>query len=185
MAYVDFLNNEDTIKMIRYGGDEYSEVSPVTGGFVPKDSERFKTEVSYNGDFHMTASKILDPFNDILPLDPNDPLQKRAIDIIIAAERAYLDPGIRHVQLTNYPPLSQELTLIQASIGTQMDDLYVKAILSGRDYSAEQAVADAKKIFTDNGGDKLTAYYAEYFRNNPKAIVTDDQMAKMLPDYLK
>lgn len=185
MAYVDWLNNTDTILNIRYGGDEYSHVDETTGAYVPNDPEVFKTEVSYNGDFHMTASKILDPYNDILPFDLSDPMQQRAHDIIVAADRIYLDPGIRHKQLFSYPPLSQELALVQANIGTQIDDIYTRAILSGDSYTVEQAMADAKAVFEQSGGDMITAYYDEFVKANPHLVIDDAALADMLPAYLK
>lgn len=185
MEYIDFLNRKETILQIKYGGDEYSQINPATGGFVPKDADKFKTEVSYIGDIHMTASKILDPYNDILPFDPSDPIQKRAMDIVKNADRIYLNPEITHIQLTNYPPLTTELTVIKASIGTQIDDIYTKAILSGKDYSAEKALADAQKIFTESGGQQLTDFYDKFFKENPKLVLKDSSLKDMMPAYLK
>jgi putative aldouronate transport system substrate-binding protein len=185
MAYVDWLNRRDTIIDIRYGGSAYSQIDSAIGGMLPKDQEKFKTEVSYNGDFHMTASKVLDPYNDVLPLDINDPLQRRARDIIIAADRIYLDPGIRHKQLVSFPSIPQDLALIQANIGTQIDDIYTKCILGGPSYSVAQAMADAKRAFTAGGGEKMTAYYDAFFKANPRQIPEDSSLKDVLPAYLK
>lgn len=185
IAYLDFLNKTETLVSLRYGGEEYSVVDANTGGLVAKNQEKFKTEVSYTGDFFMSSSKILDPYNDILPFNTNEPLQKRARDIVVAADKMYLDPSRGVYQLMVMPALPEELALIQANIGTQLDDCYTKAILGGSSYSAAQAVADARKIFTDAGGEQLTEYYNEWFKNNDSGIVSNEDMAKMLPEYVK
>jgi putative aldouronate transport system substrate-binding protein len=185
MAYVDWLNRKDTIISLRYGGETYSQLDPALGGLIPKDQEKFKTEVSYNSDFHMTASKILDPYNDILPYNLSDPIQKRAQDIVVAADKIYLDPGIRHKQLISFPSIPQELALIQANIGTQIDDIYTKCILGGSSYSVDQAMRDAKRVFTASGGEKLTAYYDAFFKANPKQILDDSSLKDVLPAYIK
>jgi putative aldouronate transport system substrate-binding protein len=185
MVYVDFLNRTDTILNLKYGGDVYSRLDPASGGYLPKDPEVFKTEVSYNGDFHMTASKILDPYNDILPFNTDDPVQRRARDIVVAADRIYLDPGIRHKQLISFPPLPQELGLVQANIGSQLDDIYTKCILGGASYSVAQAIIDAKRVFKETGGEQITAFYDAYFKANARQIIDDSSLKNMLPVYLK
>jgi putative aldouronate transport system substrate-binding protein len=185
MAYMDFLNRQDTILTLKYGGDLYSRLDPATGAYLPIDQEIFKTEVGYSGDFHLSASKVLDPYNDILPFNTSDPVQKRAGDIIIAADRFYLDPNIRHKQLISFPPLSQDLGLIQANIGSQLDDIYTKCILGGASYSVTQAINDAKRIFRETGGEQITAFYDAYFKANSRQIIDDSTLKNMFPAYLK
>jgi putative aldouronate transport system substrate-binding protein len=185
MAYVDWLNRKDTLISLRYGGETYSQLDPVLGGLIPKDQEKFKTEVSYNGDFYMSSSKILDPYNDILSYNLNDPIEKRARDIVVAADKIYLDPGIRHKQLVSFPSIPQELALIQANIGTQIDDIYTKCILGGNSYSVSQAMGDAKRVFETSGGEKLTAYYDAFFKANPKQVPEDNVLKDVLPAYIK
>jgi putative aldouronate transport system substrate-binding protein len=184
MAYIDWLNTPETLKMLKYGGDEYSQVDPVTGAYVPKDLEKFTTEVGYTGDFYMTSSRILDPFSDILAFDEADPIQKRAKEIVIAADKLYLSTDIIHYQLMSTPALTEELNLVSANIGTQIDDIYKKCILGGADYSTEQAMTDAKKIFSDAGGDSITDFYVEWYKNN-NGFATNEELAQMLPAYVR
>ncbi len=183
MAYIDWLNKPETIMMLKYGGDEYSEIDEATGAYVPKDQEVFQTEVSYNGDMYMTSSGILDPYSDILKFDESDPLQKRAKEIVIEADGYYLDPSRTFYQLKTKPSLPSDLALIQANIGTQIDDAYTKAILDSS-YTVEQAVADAQKVFTDAGGDQITEYLNEWYDNND-GFISSDEVAPMLPSYLQ
>lgn len=182
MAYIDWLNKPETIQMLKYGGDEYSKIDETTGARVPKDQEVFQTEVAYNGDFYMTSSGILDPYADILKFDESKPLEKRAKEIVIEADGYYLDASRTFYQLMNKPSLPSDLALIKANIGTQIDDIYTKAILSGESYTVEQAMVDAKKIFQDAGGDKITEYLNDWHSKNAGFIEPDPEM---LPSYLK
>ena len=80
------------------------------------------------------------------------------------------------------PSLPDNLALIKANIGTQIDDIYTKAILSGESYSVEQAMTDAKKIFSDAGGDQITEYLNEWYSKNNGFLEPDPEM---LPSYLQ
>lgn len=184
MAYVDWLNHPEVLKMLRYGGDEYSQVDPNTGAYVPKDADKFKTEVSYNMDYYMPSSKVIDPYDTVLPFDTSDPIQAEAKDLIIKADKMYLDPSLTFYQLMIRPSMPDDLNIIQTNIGTQIDDIFTKCILSGNDYTVDQAMADAKKIFDNAGGDQITAYYNDWYSKN-NGFITTDAMAEMLPDYVK
>lgn len=184
MAYIDWLNKPETLMMLKYGGEEYSHFDETTGAYVPNDPEKFKVEVSYNSDMSMTSSKILDPYADALPFDESDPIQKRAKEIVIEADTYYLSPDRIFYQFMSKPSLPNELTLIKANIGTQIDDIYVKAILGDDGYSVEQAMTDAKKIFSDAGGDQITEYLNEWHSKN-NGFVTNDALIPMLPEYVK
>ncbi len=181
MAYIDWLNTPETLLTLKYGGDTYSQIDPVTGAYVPKDQDVFSTEVAYNGDMYMTASGILDPYVDVLKFDESKPLEKTAKEIVIEADGYYLDPSRIFYQLKTKPSLPSDLALIQANIGTQIDDAYTKAILD-ENYTVEQAMADAQKIFSDAGGEKITEYLNEWYANNNGFI---EPNAEMLPNYLK
>lgn len=184
MAYIDWLNKPETILMLRYGGDEYSVIDEATGGYVPKDADVFKTEVAYNGDFYMTSSQILNPYADILNFDESKPLEKRAKEIVIEADGYYLDPSRIFYQLMTKPSLPSDLTLVKSNIGTQIDDIYTKAVLGGESYSVEQAMTDAKKIFADAGGDRITEYLNDWHSKN-SGFVSNEALKEMMPSYLE
>ncbi len=183
MAYVDWLNKPETLMMLKYGGEEYSYLDEKTGAYLPKDAEKFKVEVSYNSDMYMTSSKILDPYADALPFDESDPLQKRAKEIVVEADSYYLNPDRIFYQLMTKPSLPSDLTLVKANIGTQIDDIYVKAILGGDSYTVEQAMTDAKKVFTDAGGDRITEFLNEWHSKN-NGFVSNEALIPMLPEYV-
>lgn len=182
IQYIDWLNKPETIQMLKYGGEEYSKLDEATGAYIPKDQEVFQTEVAYNADFYMTSSGILDPYADILKFDESKPLEKRAKEIVIEADGYYLDSSCIFYQLMTKPSLPDNLALIKANIGTQIDDIYTKAILSGESYSVEQAMTDAKKIFSDAGGDQITEYLNEWYSKNNGFLEPDPEM---LPSYLQ
>lgn len=184
MAYIDWLNTPETLMMLKYGGDEYSQLDEATGQYVPKDPEKFQKEVGYTGDMRMTVSTILDPYVNVLAYDESDPIQKRAKEIVIQADTYYLDDSRVFYQYMTKPSLPAELNLIKANIGTQIDDIYTKAILGGDGYTLEQAMTDAKKIFSDAGGDQITEYLNDWHSKN-KGFVSNDEIEKMLPDYVK
>lgn len=183
MKYIDWLNTTETLMQLKYGGDEYSQLDEATGQFVPKDPEKFKTEVGYTGDMRMTVSGILDPYVNVLAFDESDPIQKRAKEIVIQADKYYLDTDRVFYQLMTKPSLPNELNLVKANIGTQIDDIYIKAIIGGDGYTVEQAMTDAKKIFTDAGGDQITEYINDWQSKNNGFVSTED-LKKMLPDYV-
>lgn len=184
IAYIDWLNKPETIVALKYGGDEYSVVDETTGGYVPKDAEVFKSEVAYNGDFTMTCSQIRNPYVDVLMFDESKPLEKRAKEIVIEADGYYLDPSRVFYQLMTKPSLPGELALVKSNIGTQIDDIYTKAVLGGSSYSVEQAMTDARKIFTNAGGDGITEYLNDWHSKN-NGFVSNEAVKEMLPSYLK
>jgi putative aldouronate transport system substrate-binding protein len=180
MKFIDFLSSESTGKSFRYGfeGTHYTVGS--NGCPEAKDQDKYKKEISWNGDFQMLTStfilgKCTQP---AYQLNPALPIEKEFIDIINKNNEINLNPNIPFPQVTHnehMPTLPQDLQIINTNLNKTLTGIYSKAIVSGSAYSADQAMTDAKSAWDGGQGKKLETFYADWYKNNKdKAFLTSD-----------
>lgn len=73
------------------------------------------------------------------------------------------------------PNLPQELAPINANANKTIIDLAVKAIVSGKSYTVDQFVQEAKATWEKAGGAKVDDFYGKWYdENKDKAILMKD-----------
>lgn len=191
MKYLDWLNTESVYLHLMYGGDAYSKKTE-TGAYVPLDAAKFKNEVSYNSDIYMATSGVISKANDYkLSLDQKVPAQKMTYDITVAAENAYLKSKITDPKIGNspLPALSSDMNLIITNTvgsspggitGSKLLDTMTKAVISGKNYTVDQAMADVKKAYDAGNGKVVEAFYDKYYQENKNKMPNADDFFQFL-----
>lgn len=181
MAYVDFLVREETQMTMHYGieGEHYR----INEAGCPEtiDPEKNKLEQSWTSFYRMLVSESVlgECANFINRMDPNDPIDKEFIEILKQSDEAYLSPerpmaNIAHVE--HMPTLPAELQLTVANTKKDIEDMMLRAVVSGNSYTVEQAISDAKALWYGAGGQKVEDWMAEWYRNNKDTAFLTEKM---------
>lgn len=186
MKYVDFLVKPETVRTLRYGIEgEHWKIGP-NGCPQVIDTEKTKTEVSYNGDLQMLSSGILDTkcgkaeskFN------PDNPIEKEGLAMFKKAMDIYTDPNKEYVDITHpehMPQIPKEIDTISANLTKPVSDIWVRAILGGKNYTAEQAMKDAQATWEKGEGKKVEEWFANWWKTDSKNAF----LAKDIIDMMK
>jgi putative aldouronate transport system substrate-binding protein len=186
MKYVDFLVKPETAKALKYGIEgEHWKLGP-NGCPQIIDTNKQKTEVSYNGDLQMLSSSILDTKCGKIEnkFNPDNPLEKEGLAMFKKAMEIYTDPNKPYVDITHpehMPQIPKEIDTISANLTKPVGDLWVKAILGGKDYTPEQALKDAQATWEKGDGKKVEEWFANWWKNDSK----NNFLAKDIIDMMK
>lgn len=181
MKYVDFMASDESAKAFRYGFENVHYTLGKNGCPVQKDPEKYKTELAWNVDFQLLLQQIEmgDCAKVQAQLNPDLPLEKEFIDIIVQNNEANLSSDVKYAPVTHpehFPSLPGNLQTV-ATNTAQITDIYNKAIVSGSNYTVEQAMKDAKKMWADQGGKQLEDFYGKWYaEQKDKAFLAADMM---------
>lgn len=169
MQYIDFMTKPENARTIKYGVEGANWSKDANGCPKPIDPEKNKKEVSYTDDLGMMASTLLFgkcSFNAQKPQETDT--QKALRDLALQADSAYVskERPIPTLKPEYLPALPQDLSLIVKNTDQQMKDLWLKAIVSGSAYTADQALKEAKDIWEKAGGSKVDEFYAKWYEKN-------------------
>lgn len=186
MKYIDFMIKPETAQTIRFGVEGEHWERDANGCPIPIDPEKNKIEIynGDNGDLNMMASRLLlgkCAFNSALPQDTES--QRAIRDLILQADEAYVtrERPIPTLKPEYLPILPQELSLIEKNVADQIGiygakEIWLKAIVGGADYTAEQALADAQNLWKSSGGEQVDAYYAKWYEENQSTMFSLDDL---------
>ncbi|WP_246608593.1 extracellular solute-binding protein [Paenibacillus agaridevorans] len=188
MEYIDFMIEPSNARTIISGQEGVHWQKNAQGCPAPIDAEKNKIEASYTGDLSMLASQLLFgkcAFNEQMPQDTDT--QKALRELQLAANAAYVsrDRQIPTLKPEYLPVLPQELSTIVKNVETQIKDLWLKAIASGKSYNADQALADAKNIWDSAGGLLVDAYYSDWYKENKNNAFLLEDLYKFGEDAVK
>ncbi|MDQ1914104.1 extracellular solute-binding protein [Paenibacillus sp. GD4] len=174
---IDFMSSEKYYNTIQNGLEGVHHKLSANGCPEPIDAEKNKKELGYAGDMNMLAPLLGKCFGLENKVNPT-PAEKDMVQIIDMAKKAYMDPakpmaGITHSSYL--PNLPQELAPINANANKTIIDLAVKAIVSGKSYTVDQFVQEAKATWEKAGGAKVDDFYGKWYdENKDKAILMKD-----------
>lgn len=186
MRYIDFMIKPETAETIRFGVKGVHWEEDANGCPIPIDPEKNKIEIynGDNGDLNMMASRLLlgkCSFNSSLPQDTES--QKAIRDLILQADKAYVsrERPIPTLKPEYLPILPQDLSLIVKNVEIQIGiygekEIWLKAIVGGDSYTAEQALADAQHLWKSSGGEQVDAYYAKWYEENQSTMFSLDDL---------
>lgn len=180
--YVNFILEPETTQMLLKGEEGVHWVADANGCATYPDAEKFQTEASYAGGYGLFLSRGLDKCNFVVnTFDTSDPIQKAGKDMYLQARDLYLDSSKLYPGITlgdHIPGLPSDLDVIRTNVLKEITDLYVKAIVSGKSYSAEDAVKAAQASWDKAGGQKIVDFMNNWYANDQdKAFLTDDLWA--------
>lgn len=182
MEYVDFACSKEFAMAFTYGiqGEHYEMKD---GMPVSLDNEKFVSEVSWAGDFAMLKSKdtLAEFQSDTDNFDLSDPIQAEAYQLYKDALALYLNPELKYPGLTHsehMPQLPEELAMIRANI--MIDEYFDRAVVGGADYTVETAIEEAKRAWTQGGGDQILEWWNDWYRNDRQNAFLADQMYEIV-----
>lgn len=170
--YVNFILEPETSEMLFKGHEGVHWTRGDHGCPVYTDINKWQTEVGYasTGAYGLFLSRGTDICNFVVNhFDPSDEVQRAGLELFTETRELYMDmdkqyPGIT---LGDYiPGLPADLDMIRTTMQKETSNLYVKAIVSGDKYSAEQAVQDAQAAWESAGGSRIVAYMNEWYASN-------------------
>lgn len=182
MKYMDWLNSSpDVYNTLAFGGEAYAELTE-NGVWAARDKEVSAKEV-YGTDFFMPVSTIEFAIGQDKMFDQNTEIGQKMLELYSQAVEAYVMPDKRPANFTDAlprPSLSTELTLINTNTygSSVMGDNWSKAIISGSDYTVEQACQDNRKLVEEGQGEKIAEYYQSWYDQAMKdgILITLDEI---------
>ncbi|WP_099517110.1 extracellular solute-binding protein [Paenibacillus sp. BIHB 4019] len=177
--YINFILEPSTTEMLLKGEKGVHWTEGDNGCAVIPDADKWQTEAGYAGGYGLFLSRGTDKCNFVAnQFDPGDPVQKEGLDMYLKAKDMYLDPTKEYPGFTlgdHIPGLSSDLDVIRTNTLKEITDIYVKAVVNGKGYSAEQAVKDAKAAWEKAGGQKIIDFMNEWYETNKDtAFLSDD-----------
>lgn len=184
MAYIDFMASRTAGEILRFGEEGVDSTKGANGCLQPINAEEFNKHVSWNIDFQLLLSRIeVGACTDIQSqLDPSKPLEQDFLRLIKENNEANLSADVEFAPITHgehMPTLPEDLNIINANV-SKIADIYSKAIVSGPSYTIEQAYKDALELWNSSGGDKLEAFYADWYSNNSENAFMAKDMWKFV-----
>jgi putative aldouronate transport system substrate-binding protein len=138
---------------------------------MPIDSEKNKKELvgAYSSAFVSSGILYGDGCASEDRYDLSKPSEKMAHDIIKEGKKIYVNPDTPPAEFTHNewrPQLSADLNLIINTTKQQIKDAFDKAVVSGADYTIEQALEDAKAVWEQGGGKQVDEWYKNWYAEN-------------------
>lgn len=177
---IDFLADNETGKVFKYGLEGVHYEIGENGCPVTIDEEKYKNEVSWNSDYGMLYSRLEDGkcgYTEVF-FDESVPSQKEGLRLFKEAREVYMEKipvgeGITHSE--HMPQLPKDLQTKMSNLGTQMNDLFTKSIIGGSKYTVEQAMTEVTKLWENQGGKEIEAWYLDWWsKEKENVLVWDD-----------
>jgi putative aldouronate transport system substrate-binding protein len=188
MQFIDFMFQESTQMTLNFGFEGVHYKLDANGCPKPISLEKMNQEVNWNLSLREFAgppswifAKGCDKFK--YQLDPKDPLQKEFIDIIESAEKNYLSkerpmPWFTHTNL--FPAFPKDLVVVNNNATKAVEDIWTKAIVSGNQYSVDQAYKDATNAWNQASGKKVEDWYRQWYQENKDKWVFTPELYKFV-----
>lgn len=178
--YIDFILEPSTSDRLFKGVEGVHWNADGNGGCpVYTNDVKWRTEVGYAPAYGLFLSRGIDKCRFVEnQFNVDDEVQRKGLEMYREAYKLYLDPAKEYPGLTlgdHIPGLPAELDEIRTKALKDTTDLYVKAIVSGEQYGAEQAIEDAKAAWEAVGGERIVAYMNEWYAANKEtAFLAED-----------
>ncbi|WP_159882145.1 extracellular solute-binding protein [Paenibacillus puerhi] len=169
MQYIDFMIKPETARTLESGEEGVHWSKNEAGCPKPLDAEKNKKEISYTSDLRMMSSVLLlGKCSFTEQRSQETETQKTLRDLALQANEAYVskERPIPTLKPEYLPVLPQDLALVVKNTDQQIKDVWMKSIVSGSSYTAEQAEKDAKSIWEKSGGLKVDEFYTKWYETN-------------------
>jgi putative aldouronate transport system substrate-binding protein len=183
---VDFLSSKEWVKTT-YVGQEGIHFKLDNGKEVPIDKDKNKKELDWLGDFRMLGGQyVYNEFDTTTKaFDQTKPFDKEVYDLSQQIFKLYItkDRPLAHITLPGfYPLLPSDIQFISKTLfdnGGPVKDIWNKAIVSGSSYSIKQAKQDAQSLWKKSDGDKLEAWYQDWYSKNKDTMVNQNDLLSL------
>jgi putative aldouronate transport system substrate-binding protein len=193
MQYIDWMVDPKNAAVLKNGIEGTHTQKGSNGCPQPIDTEKNKKEL-YTGDLNMmTSDLLLGKCSEVylVNLRPEVPIEKELLDINLKSKEIYINKDRPLPSLGNdfMPVLPDDLQAIvkNTSKSNNIDkgDIWLKALVGGASYTAEQAIKDAKGVWEKAGGKQVDDYYAKWYDNNKANTFSIDDLYKFAEESQK
>ncbi|MFD0681371.1 MULTISPECIES: extracellular solute-binding protein [unclassified Paenibacillus] len=180
MKYIDFMITPSTMNTIKYGIEGVHSKKDSSGCYQAIDEEKSKKEVMWNQYFQGFFSTIMegDCASFEKSLDMSKPVNKEFASFVPIADKAYLSKERPIPDVTSkfyWPSLPQEVSSVETNLSEAINELMIKAIVSGSSYTVDQAIQEAKSTWDKGGGKKVEEWYKKWYADNKNSsLLTKD-----------
>ena len=169
VEYLDWMISEGW-STVKYGTDKMGYYSLVDGVYAATDkltSDVEKLEMTYRSEYAILTNEFISA-SDYMKIYASADASIQAVKSI---EAKALEVSLA-VPFTRYLPTRvmglQEAVDFFTSIGTFADDTYLKAVISGNSYTAEQAYQDVVSEYKNQGYENVKGKINEIYKANYK-----------------
>ncbi|TLS52755.1 extracellular solute-binding protein [Paenibacillus antri] len=170
IKFIDFVSEEST-QAVLSSGFEGVHYNLENGCPIPTDAEKNNKEIVGKVFSTFVSSGILFGGECAAEdkLDLTVPANKMIYDIRKTAKSIYVNPDIHPAEFTHNewrPQVPADINLIINNTKQQINDMLSKAVVSGSDYTADQAMKDAMALWESSGGKKVDEWYRNWYEAN-------------------
>ena len=171
IQYIDFIDRVSTGTTLLFGLEGTHYKKDANGCPQSIDPNKSKAEVSWAGDYAQSYSRLLlgkcsffqNQFN------PEVPEQKAGLDMFNKAESLYLDSTKKYRLITlqeHIPAFPKDLQTSFNTVKLQITATWLKSVLSGDKYSADQAYKDVQTAWDNAGGKQMDDFIIQWYKNS-------------------
>ncbi|RAV16685.1 extracellular solute-binding protein [Paenibacillus contaminans] len=162
IQYLDWMLDKGWFTLVN--GTENTHYKLVDGVAQVIDSDKFKKEVAYAGEYAilMNNAKTF-KLEDLIVRAPQDPLSQRWAKLNVEAMKTALSVPFRRD--IPYVPNSPDISNVFASIGPKLTEIRTRAIVKG-DITPAEALDMMRKEYKNAGGDKADQVAQEWYEKN-------------------
>lgn len=184
---IDYLSSPEWVKTT-YTGVEGTHYKVENSKEVPINADKNKKELDWLGDFRMLGGQyVYNEFDTTMKgFDQNNPLQKEFYDLgkQIYSLNITKDRPLASIVLGGFmPTLPADMQFISKNLleaaSNPIGDLWNKAIVSGSSYTSAQAKQEAMNLWKKSDGDKLEAWYQDWYTKNKDTMVNQNDLLSM------
>ncbi|MDU0203336.1 extracellular solute-binding protein [Paenibacillus sp. MAH-36] len=184
---IDYLSSPEWVKTT-YSGIEGTHYKVENNKEVPINAEKNKKELDWLGDFRMLGGQyVYNEFDTTMKgFDQSNPLQKEFYDLgkDVFSLNITKDRPLASITLGGFmPTLPADMQFISKNLldstSNPIGDLWNKAIVSGSSYTSAQAKQDAINLWKKSDGDKLEAWYQDWYTKNKDTMVSQNDLLSM------
>ncbi|MBP1965682.1 extracellular solute-binding protein [Paenibacillus aceris] len=184
---IDYLSSPEWIKTT-YSGIEGTHYKVENSKEVPINADKNKKELDWLGDFRMLGGQyVYNEFDTTMKgFDQSNPLQKEFYDLgkEVFSLNITKDRPLASITLGGFmPTLPADMQFISKNLldstSNPIGDLWNKAIVSGSSYTSAQAKQDAINLWKKSDGDKLEAWYQDWYTKNKDTMVSQNDLLSM------
>lgn len=181
MRQIDFMVTEKFTKTIEFGMEGVHYTPTSNGCAQVIDADKNKKERDYNRDMNMLQPIVGPCYGLDNKVNPT-PTEKELGDLVKQARTLYINekaPMVGITQKAYLPNLPQDLATINTNANKTILDAANKTIVSGKSYSVDQFITDAKAAWEKAGGTKVDDFYAKWYDENKSTAILMADIYKM------
>lgn len=171
IKYVDFIDRPGTGIALLYGNEDAHYKKDANGCPKVIDPVKNTAEVNWANDYAQSFSRLLIGKCSFIQngYDPNVPEQKAGLELYKKAESLYLVPSKQYRFMTlleHMPVLPKDLQTSFNTVNSDISNIWLKSVLSGDKYSADQAYKDVMNAWDKASGKQIDDFMAKWFKDN-------------------